>query len=118
MRIKLDENLPHRAVQALQEMGQDVDTALDEGLGGQSDGVVWKAAQADGRFLITQDLDFSDVRQFAPGTHHGILLVRLDDFDQPRIAEYLRAWFSLAQAEGWEGAMVVASARKIRVVHP
>ena len=116
MRIKLDENLPNRAAQPLRDMGHDVDTALDEGLGGQSDGMVWKAAQAEGRFLITQDLDFSDVRQFAPGTHHGILLIRLDDLDQPRIAEYLRAWFSMAQAESWAGAFVVASARKIRVV--
>ncbi len=37
------------------------------------------AAQAEGRFLITQDLDFSDVRRFQPGTHHGLLLVRLPE---------------------------------------
>jgi Domain of unknown function (DUF5615) len=38
---------------------------------------VWQAAQEGRRFLITQDLDFSDVRRYAPGTHHGLLLVRL-----------------------------------------
>ena len=35
-----------------------------------------KAAQSDGRFLITQDLDFSDAREYVPGTHHGLLRVR------------------------------------------
>ncbi len=39
--------------------------------------IVGSAAQRDGRFLITQDLDFSDARRFAPGTHYGILLMRL-----------------------------------------
>jgi hypothetical protein len=33
--------------------------------------------QASQRFLVTRDLDFSDVRTFAPGTHRGLLLVRL-----------------------------------------
>ena len=118
MKIKLDENLPGRAAQRLRDMGHDVDTVLEEDLGGQSDATVWKAAQSEGRFLITQDLDFSDMRRFAPGTHHGILLVRLDDLEQPRIAEFLDAWFSMAQAETWAGSFVVASSRKIRVVRP
>ena len=66
MRIKLDENLPHRLVAALTDLGHDVDTAVHEGLTGRDD-----------RFLITQDLDFSDIRHYAPGTHRGLLLVRL-----------------------------------------
>ena len=37
MRIKLDENLPVRAAQRLREMGHEVDTVLDEGLGGPVD---------------------------------------------------------------------------------
>ena len=36
----------------------------------------WLAPQSGSRFLITQDLDFSDIRKFAPGTHHGLLLVQ------------------------------------------
>jgi len=39
---------------------------------------MWSAARRDERFLITQDLDFSDIRQFKPGTHPGLLLVRLE----------------------------------------
>jgi hypothetical protein len=41
-------------------------------------------AQRAGRFLVTQDLDFSDVRRFEPGSHHGLLLVRLPDAEQWR----------------------------------
>ena len=37
----------------------------------------WDVAQREGRILITQDLDFSDIRKFQPGTHYGIVVVRL-----------------------------------------
>jgi len=73
MKIKLDENLPSSLVVDLSALGHDVDTAPAEGLAGRPDPDVWRAAQTAERFLITQDLDFSDLRAFAPGTHYGIL---------------------------------------------
>ncbi|MBN9688853.1 MAG: DUF5615 family PIN-like protein [Verrucomicrobia bacterium] len=76
MKVKLDENLPESLVSALSVLGHDVDTVRFEGLAGLSDPKIWRACQCDERFLITQDLDFSDVRQFKPGTHHGLMLVR------------------------------------------
>lgn len=77
MKIKLDENLPERLVAELQQLGHDVDTVCAEHLAGRDDDEIWQAAQSAGRFLITQDLNFSDVRRFAPGTHAGLLQVRL-----------------------------------------
>jgi predicted nuclease of predicted toxin-antitoxin system len=58
VRIKLDENLPAGLVPLLAALGHEVDTVPAEGIGGEDDDVVWRAAQADGRFLVTQDLDF------------------------------------------------------------
>ena len=77
MKIKLDENLPERLVAALAALGHDIDTVRAERLNGHADSNVWSATQATKRFLITQDLDFSDVRRYEPGTHVGLLLVRL-----------------------------------------
>jgi predicted nuclease of predicted toxin-antitoxin system len=68
MRLKLDENLPESLLSGLSELNHDVDNVRQEGLTGQNDSNVWRAAQHENRFLITQDLDFSDIRQFAPGT--------------------------------------------------
>jgi predicted nuclease of predicted toxin-antitoxin system len=73
VRIKLDENMPESLVAVLSDLGHDVDTVPSKHIVGQEDGVVWRAAQADRRFLVTQDLDFSDIRLFEPGTHHGLL---------------------------------------------
>ena len=63
MKIKLDENLPTGLVHLLASLEHDVDTVQDEGMAGQDDTVVWRAAQDAGRFFITQDLDFSDARR-------------------------------------------------------
>jgi predicted nuclease of predicted toxin-antitoxin system len=77
VKIKLDENLPHRLVQFLRGLGHDVDTVVDERIVGRDDSVVWDRCQVHGRFLITRDLDLSDARKYMPGTHHGLLLIRV-----------------------------------------
>lgn len=61
MRIKLDENLPISLAPLLKTLGHDVSTVDDEGLRGKPDFDIWQAAQSEARFLITQDLDFSDL---------------------------------------------------------
>jgi predicted nuclease of predicted toxin-antitoxin system len=117
MRIKLDENIPARAAVCLRTLGHDVDTVLEEGLGGRDDAAIWAAAQGESRFFITQDLDFSDVRRFAPGTHLGVMLVRIPEEEQPRLPDYLAAWFSTGDWSSWSGALIVATPHKLRVSH-
>ena len=118
MKIKLDENLPESLVEALDLQGHDVDNVRMEGVAGKDDAVVWAAAQSEGRFLITQDLDFSDVRQFSPGTHHGILLVRLPNAGRIELTERIRDVFLGPEAKNWERCFVVLSEHKLRVIRP
>lgn len=73
MRIKLDENIAASAAVRLTALGHDIHTVIEENLSGRVDSDVWAAAQLEGRFLITQDLDFSDKRRFAAGSHAGVL---------------------------------------------
>jgi predicted nuclease of predicted toxin-antitoxin system len=65
MKIKLDENLPLSLASALTNLGHEVHTLSEENLSGGKDHELWNAAQRESRFLITQDLDFSDTRRFA-----------------------------------------------------
>jgi predicted nuclease of predicted toxin-antitoxin system len=92
-----------------------VDTVADENLTGAADADVWAATQRDERFLITQDLDFSDTRVFAPGSHHGILLVRLAAPGRRRLESYLRSLFATEDLRQWAGCLVVATDNKLRV---
>jgi predicted nuclease of predicted toxin-antitoxin system len=116
--IKLDENLPGHLVTLLGEFGHNVDTVEAEQLTGRDDETVWRAAQAEGRFLITQDLDFSDVRRFQPGTHAGLLIVRLSQPGRQALSARLMALFATEPVEQWRGCIVVASDHKLRVRHP
>lgn len=115
MKIKLDENLPVEVGGLLTQIGHSVDTVHDEGLRGHSDSDVWAAAQADGRFLITQDLDFSDARRYRPGTHFGILLVRLREPTRRRLLDRLSGVFQRIDLRDWHGCLVVLSESRIRV---
>lgn len=68
MKLKLDENLPESLLATLAALRHNVDNVRSEGLSGQTDAEVWQEAQKAERFLITQNLDFSDIRKFSPGT--------------------------------------------------
>jgi len=116
MKIKLDENLPLGLAATLQHLGHSVHTTPEEGVAGESDAVIWEACKREKRFLITQDLDFSDLRRFAPGSHSGILLIRMFSPDWRYLTERIAEIFRNEIVEEWFGCFVVATERKIRVV--
>jgi len=118
MKIKLDENMPNRLTLIPGELGHETDTVLQERLAGRDDAAVWEAAQNTESFLITQDLDFSDVRKFIPGTHHGLLLVRLRDPGREALVRKVCSVFENEDVESWTGCLVVVTDRKIRVRRP
>jgi predicted nuclease of predicted toxin-antitoxin system len=116
MKIKLDENLPSLLASRLAAMGHDAQTVVEEGIAGEADPVVWEAAQREARFLITQDMHFSDARRFAPGTHEGILLVRLRAPSWRALVARVEDLFTEQDVAGWAGCFVVATERKVRVL--
>ena len=118
MKIKLDENLPLALATLLMDFGHDVDTSQDEGLAGHPDDEIWEAAQRESRFLITQDLDFSDLRRFPRGTHSGFLLLRLDSRSQDALVRHVEKIFRQENTAEWSGCLVVATEHKVRVVEP
>lgn len=118
MKAKLDENLPLRIASRLRELGHDVHTTDQENLSGCDDSELWANAQREGRILITQDLDFSDSRSFIPGTHQGIVLIRLHSPSRLRLLERLEEAFLTEQVDEWAGCFVVVTDHKIRVRRP
>lgn len=118
MRIKLDENLPLRLGARLERLGHDVQSVHAEGLGGTSDKRLWTVAQDERRFLITQDLDFSDVRQFQPGSHEGLMLVRLRRPGRKALFEKVSEVFQTNDVSLWRCCFVVVTDSKVRVHAP
>ena len=67
MRIKLDENLPEGLATLLRSAKHEVATALEENLGGGKDTALAAAAKQEGRVLMTNDVDFADIRSTRRG---------------------------------------------------
>lgn len=114
MKITIDENLPERLAAELDALGHDVDTVRDVHLKGRENSEVWQGAQSVHRLLITQDLDFSDVRRCTPGTHAGLLLVRLARPGRDALLARVSMLFATEPVEDWRGCLVVAT-DKVRV---
>ncbi len=74
MKIKLDENFDPRAKDILALAGHDVCTIQDEAISGADDGIVARYANAEGRCLVTLDLDFANVLVYPPEKYAGLVV--------------------------------------------
>ncbi len=117
MKIKLDENLPPLAGRFLAEAGHDVDSTHDEDLNGESDDHVFVRATADDRLLVTLDRGFGDVRAYTPGTHAGIVVLRLAEQSLENVETAFRA-LATCDLGAWAGAIVIYRDGEIRVRWP
>ena len=77
MRVKLDENLGSLGAEFLRGHGIDVATAGDQGLLSAADDKILGVSAAEGRCLVTLDLDFSNPLHYPPGAYAGIVVVRI-----------------------------------------
>ena len=116
--VKLDENLARAHVALLRSAGYDADRVYDEGLSGTADRVVWERVCAEGRFFITLDLDFSDVRRYPPGTHPGILLIRAKNRSAAAVTEVLARVIAEQPLHTLQGCLAVADASLTRIRRP
>jgi predicted nuclease of predicted toxin-antitoxin system len=114
VKIKLDENMARAHKRYLQAQGHDVHDVHDENASGVSDAELWKLATSEGRFFITLDQDFSDVRRYRPGSHAGILLIRTP---RPGVEVVLSILRRVAKdgLEELAGSLSVADAGRTRV---
>ena len=116
--VKLDENLSRSHADLLRAAGHDADRVTDQGLSGAADPVVWQRVQAENRFFITLDLDFSDVRQCPAGSHAGLLLLRPRSNSRAAVTEVLERVLRDYPLAALAGCFVVADAAHTRIRRP
>ena len=118
VRVKLDENLGQSHAELLRQAGYSADRVTDEGLSGALDPAVWQHVVTEGRFFITLDLDFADVRQFPPGTHPGLLLIRPRSNSRSAVGEILERVLRDYPLDTLWGCFVVADPSHTRIRRP
>lgn len=118
MKLKLDENLSRHLKTRLNDLGHDVSTTADENLLSQPDTVVAAAAYAEGRILLTLDIEFADLRKYQPGTHPGIVLFRPSNFGPLTVNRYVENFVRDTDLETLQGCVVVVDSTKVRIRRP
>ena len=56
--------------------------------------------------------------RFRPGTHHGLLLLRLGSPGRQTLLERITHLFGTEETDRWNGCFIVVSDRKIRIQRP
>jgi predicted nuclease of predicted toxin-antitoxin system len=118
VKFKLDENLPVSSAAILTSVGHDVDAVTQEGLIGASDRDVVAAATAAGRILISLDRGLGDIRAYPPGSHAGIVVLRLTDQSAAAAIKAVSDLATLTNPDSLAGAVAVLQRGLLRIRHP
>jgi predicted nuclease of predicted toxin-antitoxin system len=118
VKFKIDENLPASSAAILAGAGHDVDTVGQERLSGAPDPEVVTAAAAAGRVLVSLDVGLGDIRAYPPGSHAGIVVLRLTDQSAPAVGKAVSDLAALTNADGLAGAVSVLQRGLLRIRHP
>lgn len=77
MKLKLDENLGPVVAGPLAAAGHDVTTVAGQGHSGIEDRDLLEVCVAEGRCLVTMDLEFANPLLFPPRRHKGVIAIRI-----------------------------------------
>lgn len=115
VKVKLDEDLPVTLTDLLNAAGYEASRVFIQGMGGWKDERLWAAIQAEGRFFITADKGFGDIRRYPPGTHAGVLVLRPDeDGIRPLLALATRV-IAHYRLDDLMGTITVVTLRGVRI---
>lgn len=115
MRLKTDETLPASVVNLLRTAHHDVESVVDENLGGASDTNVLAAATREQRAFLTLDKDFADIRAYPPAGYSGIVVLRARDQTTASVRALVERLLPLFAADDLAGKLWIVDHRRIRV---
>lgn len=116
--VKVDEDLPVQMAELFIAHGYDAKTVVGQGWRGVADDVLWQRIQTEGRWLVTGDKGFADLRSHPPGSHSGVLLLRPQEESRRAYLELLEAALEQLDLDHSSGSVAVVTHRGLRIRRP
>ena len=115
MRFKVDENLHEDIAESLRSRGHDAVTVHDQKMRGSTDSRLSEVCQAEGRAIVSFDLDFANIRDYPPGDYPGLIVLRLSDQSRPYVSQVFAAVLDLLDREELAGCLWVVEEHRVRI---
>jgi predicted nuclease of predicted toxin-antitoxin system len=116
VKLKLDENLGERGRRALTAAGHEVCTVAIQNLQSASDRELLAQCIADGRALVTFDLDFANPVIYPPAKHTGVAVLRLPPRATPTHVDLVIATFVEAlKRQSLAGNLWIVETARVRI---
>lgn len=115
MKFKTDENMPYEVAEILRKAGHDALTVLCQELGGQSDDRIAEVCKAEGRAIVTLDLDYSDIRAYPPEIFSGIIVLRPSSQTMANVRRLVIQVLALLDIEPLAGHLWIVDEGQVRI---
>lgn len=115
MKFLADMGLARSTVAFLRAQGHDAVHLRDEGLQRLDDGEIVQKAVAEGRVILTHDLDFGRIVAVSGSTIPSVITFRLQNMRPPHVNHYLAEVLTRFAAQLEAGALVSVNEQGIRV---
>jgi predicted nuclease of predicted toxin-antitoxin system len=115
VKFKLDENLSPSLAELFTSAGHDAHSVVDQGLGGATDPAVLLYCTQESRVLVTFDLDFTNIQAHPPGTHAGIVVLRLATQSHALAAAALVRVLALLPGNSLAGSLWIVEDHRVRI---
>lgn len=115
MKFLADMGISPRVVSALRERGHEAVHLQEQRLGTLPDSVILEKARAEGRILLTHDLDFGELLAASGGKLPSVIIFRLNDMRAENVNVHLFGILD-KQSEALEkGVICSVTERKVRI---
>jgi predicted nuclease of predicted toxin-antitoxin system len=115
MRFLLDMGLAQSTARYLQALGHDAVHLRDQGLQRLPDVRIIQKARAEGRVILTHDLDFSRLVAISQSRLPSVITFRLKDMRPAQVNHYLNEALDHFAADLQSGALISVGDNGIRV---
>ena len=115
MKFILDENLPNSTLILFQELNYEVEHIRFGLLRGAADEEIAKYAKEKKAILVTKDLEFGSFIVYPPGSHYGVIILKLpSSFITTQINHSIKIFLQNINIEILSHAIIILEVGKYR----